>query len=78
MGIKALDVRYSFLPFMYSLAHHAHRHSRPIGHPASFVFPAIQGDVTKDQQYMVGGVLLPADVSTNNRGSQGENSTFGP
>jgi alpha-glucosidase len=30
----ALNMRYAFLPFLYSLAHHAHQYGRPIGHPA--------------------------------------------
>lgn len=48
----ALDMRYRFLPFLYSLAWAAHRHHKPIGHPASFEFPEWPlGETT----YMVGG-----------------------
>ena len=35
----ALQLRYTFLPFLYSLAHAAYRTGRPIAHPASFAFP---------------------------------------
>ena len=35
----ALQLRYTFLPFLYSLAHTAYRTGRPIAHPASFAFP---------------------------------------
>jgi len=64
----ALNMRYTFLPFMYSLAHVAHRHFRPIGHPASFAFPvecadpASQRCADAQRTYMVGSVLLPSDL----------------
>lgn len=71
----ALNMRYTFLPFLYSLAHHGHRHGRPIGHPASFEFPGdMMPGTTGDETYMVGGVLVPADVSTSHN-TQGENAT---
>ena len=57
---EALEMRYRFLPFMYSLAHAAYRYGRPIGHPASFEFPEF---ALGDDTYMVGGVLLPANWS---------------
>jgi alpha-glucosidase len=64
----ALDMRYTFLPFLYSLAHAANRHGRPIGHPASFAFPS-ECSVPTSQQctdasntYMVGSVLIPSDI----------------
>ena len=64
----ALRMRYTFLPFMYSLAHAAHRYGRPIGHPASFAFPtecstpASQQCTNAQGTYMVGSVLLPSDL----------------
>ena len=64
----ALELRYLFLPFMYSLAHVAHRRGRPIAHPASFAFPSACAAPTSRQcsdaqnTYMVGGVLLPSDL----------------
>lgn len=72
---QALNMRYAFLPFMYSLAHHGHRHGRPIGHPASFEFPSTMERALGDATYMVGGVILPADVSTSH-GTTGENATM--
>ena len=64
----ALSMRYRFLPFLYSLAHAAHRHSRPIAHPASFTFPSECSDHSSQRcmdarnTYMVGGVLVPSDL----------------
>ena len=63
----ALQLRYTFLPFLYSLAHAAHRTGRPMAHPASFSFP---GECSRDEErcrlaeaaYMVGSVLAPADL----------------
>jgi len=69
-------MRYRFLPFLYSLAHAAHRHGRPIAHPASFAFPSECSDHTSQRcidaksTYMVGGVLVPSDLGllhTNRR-----------
>ena len=70
----ALNMRYRFLPYLYSLAHHAHLYGRPLGHPASFDFPEY---ALGSETYMVGGELLPADVSTthNKPPDNGENST---
>lgn len=64
----ALGMRYTFLPFLYSLAHAAQRHGRPIGHPASFAFPtecAVLGSqecTGAENTYMVGSVLIPSDL----------------
>ena len=72
----ALGMRYKFLPFMYSLAHAAHRTGKPISHPASFAFPAEcrSGAAAQckaaEATYMVGGVLIPSDLGlahTNER-----------
>lgn len=60
---KALNMRYHFLPHLYSLAHEAHQKLRPIARPASFEFPS---DPLGDETYMVGATLLPADVATDN------------
>jgi hypothetical protein len=65
----ALEMRYTFLPFMYSLAHAAHRTGRPISHPASFAFPeeCKSGSETTqckaaETTYTVGSVLIPSDL----------------
>lgn len=36
---QALDLRYAFVPYVYSLAHAAHEELRPIARPALFEFP---------------------------------------
>jgi alpha-glucosidase len=65
---SALEMRYRFLPFLYSLAHGQHRHGKPIAHPASFAFPdecsaprSLRCAMAQ-QTYMVGEVLLPSDL----------------
>ena len=65
---SALEMRYRFLPFLYSLAHSQYRYGRPIAHPASFAFPgecvaprSLRCAVSQ-RTYMVGGVLLPSDL----------------
>lgn len=66
---SALEMRYTFLPFMYSLAHAAHRTGHPISHPASFAFPeeCKSGPETTQCKaakttYTVGSVLIPSDL----------------
>jgi alpha-glucosidase len=65
---SALEMRYRFLPFLYSLAHAAYRTGKPISHPASFAFPGECLAVTSEQcmkaekTYMVGSVLIPSDL----------------
>jgi alpha-glucosidase len=66
----ALEMRYRFLPHLYSLAHDLFRRGRPIVRPASFEFPGLQASV-----YMVGDSILPADVSTSNGPDPLENVT---
>jgi alpha-glucosidase len=64
----ALGMRYTFLPYLYSLAHASYRYGRPIGHPASFVFtsactvPTSQQCIDAENTYMVGSTLIPSDL----------------
>lgn len=69
---SALAMRYGFLPFLYSLAHAAFRSGRPIAHPASFVF---QHDPAAADTYMVGGVLLPADIGLSHVAGVSQSAT---
>ena len=73
----ALNTRYHFLPFLYSLAHAARETGAPIALPASYVFPDAPDfpPAVGDATYMVGDVLLPADVSTASRADPDENTT---
>jgi alpha-glucosidase len=85
----AIGMRYTFLPFLYSLAHAAHTHGRPIGHPASFAFPAAcaadpagkasRACAAARGTYTVGGALIPSDlgalVHTNAKGLPRENAS---
>ena len=73
----ALNMRYSFLPHVYSLMHKARAIGMPLALPASYIytndpaFPVAVGDAT----YMFGDSLLPADVSTSNVPDPNENTT---
>ena len=65
---SALEMRYRFLPFLYSLIHGQHRHGKPMAHPASFAFPdecsaphSLRCAMAQ-KTYMVGEVLLPSDL----------------
>ena len=71
----ALEMRYRFLPHIYSLAHAARANLAPIVAPASYVFPA---DATfppsvGDAVLMFGDSLLPSVVSTANNPDPNEN-----
>jgi alpha-glucosidase (family GH31 glycosyl hydrolase) len=73
----ALNMRYAFVPHIYSLAHLLRATGQPIALPASYIFP---NDATfpvsiGDSTYMVSDVLLPADVSTSNGNDPNENTT---
>merc|ERR1711988_537758 len=65
---SALQMRYRFLPFLYSLAHAAYRTGKPISHPASFAFPtecilaSSERCRVAETTYMVGGVLIPSNL----------------
>ncbi len=59
---KALETRYAFLPYLYSLAHDGRRRLRPIARPSTFEFPSYRPE---SPSYMVGDSLLPADLCTS-------------
>jgi len=74
----ALQLRYAFLPHLYSLAHAARSALAPIAQPASYVFPDAAPDFPPsagDAVYMVGDSLLPAVVSTAHGPDPDENTT---
>eukprot|EP00037_Helgoeca_nana_P028137 m.328386 g.328386 ORF g.328386 m.328386 type:complete len:195 (-) comp27692_c0_seq1:400-984(-) len=58
---SALELRYHFLPFMYSLAHIARKHGRPLANPASYE-AEFAADSASATAYMVGSVLMPAEL----------------
>jgi len=81
----ALEMRYRFLPFLYSLAHSTYRTGRPISHPAAFTFldecvvPSSSKCMSAQATYMVGGVLIPSELGlahTHERPPPMENSSI--
>jgi len=76
----ALNLRYRFVPYMYSMAWQARTQGQPLAVPASYVldktqitneFPLDVADAT----YMFGRDILPADVCTSNNADPAENTT---
>lgn len=78
----ALNLRYAFLPHLYSLAFAQFSQGRPMAHPASWTFtdPSEYPYSMGDAVYMVGDNIVPAVVNTapgNTAGPPvaGENTT---
>jgi alpha-glucosidase len=73
----ALNMRYHFIPHIYSLFHAGRFTGTPTAMPASYVFPADPSFPSSigDATYMFSDVLLPADVSTANKADPNENVT---
>lgn len=59
---KYYALRYSLLPYWYTLHWQAHKTGRPIIRPLFFEFPEFTELYTNDQQFMVGSALLVAPV----------------
>lgn len=69
---KALNMRYHFLPHIYSLAHQAHTALRPLAIPAFYEFP---DDPLGDSTYMFGSTILPAALAADGFRTPDENTT---
>ena len=63
-SVKALNVRYSVLPYLYTLFWNAHRSGAPVARPLFFEFPADRQTHTVDEQFLWGQALLVAPVLT--------------
>ena len=65
---EALDMRYHFIPYVYSLAHIAHEELRPIARPAIFEFPEWKSSDPEDEDvwgtwhtYMFGSHIVTGE-----------------
>jgi alpha-glucosidase len=78
----ALDLRYHFIPYVYSLAHSAHREGKPIARPALFEFPGWTHPAPADSDvwgtwhtYMFGSHIVTADLGFKDGAAKTENSS---
>ncbi|MEM3851896.1 MAG: alpha-glucosidase MalA [Methanomassiliicoccales archaeon] len=62
MAVRAVKMRYAFLPYLYSLAWEAHRKGHPIVRPLCYDFQEDQNSFRIDDQYMVGPSLMYAPI----------------
>ena len=70
----ALQLRYRLLPFVYSLAHHAHTHGVPVVRPLVYDFPGDARVSTLADEFTLGGSLLAAPVLV--QGAISESRTY--
>ena len=59
---RYVKLRYALFPYLYSLAHEAHRTGLPVIRAMPLAFPGDPNAVGKDLQYMLGPSLLVAPV----------------
>ncbi|XP_072225139.1 lysosomal alpha-glucosidase [Leuresthes tenuis] len=59
---SALNLRYSLLPFLYTLFHHAHTSADTVARPLFIEFPTDPNCQTIDQQFLWGSSLLISPV----------------
>ncbi|TNM97351.1 hypothetical protein fugu_015507 [Takifugu bimaculatus] len=59
---SALNLRYSLLPFLYTLFHHAHTSAETVARPLFMEFPSDPGSQTVDEQFLWGSSLLISPV----------------
>ncbi|XP_059407373.1 lysosomal alpha-glucosidase isoform X2 [Carassius carassius] len=57
-----ITLRYSLLPFLYTLFHHTHSSSRTVARPLFLEFPTDPNCQTIDRQFLWGGSLLISPV----------------
>lgn len=55
---RALELRYSLLPYFYSLFHEANLTGVPVARPMFFDFPTDNQTWTIDEQFMIGPALM--------------------
>jgi alpha-glucosidase len=58
----AIELRYRLLPYLYTLAHEAHRSGAPILRPLFYEFPGHGEYYDLEDQFMVGPLLMAAPV----------------
>ncbi|XP_037648431.1 lysosomal alpha-glucosidase isoform X1 [Sebastes umbrosus] len=59
---SALNLRYSLLPFLYTLFHHAHTSADTVARPLFVEFPSDPNSQTIDRQFLWGSSLLISPV----------------
>lgn len=64
MAVEAVQTRYRFMPYLYSLAYEAHVKGHPIVRPLCYEFQNDDAAYSVNDEYMVGKALLYAPVLT--------------
>lgn len=60
---RAIALRYRLLPYLYTLAHRAHRHGEPLLRPMFYDYPDDPRSYAVDDQFMLGRLLLVAPIT---------------
>ncbi len=60
---QAIELRYRFLPYLYTLFHQAARRGWPVVRPLFFEFPADRASLREDRQLLVGNAVMVAPVT---------------
>ncbi|KAI9496829.1 alpha glucosidase [Zychaea mexicana] len=63
---KALSIRYSLLPYLYTLHEESHRLGTGVWRPLVFEYPEIEAYLTNDEQVLIGTDILLTPVVTEN------------
>jgi len=70
----AMAIRYTLLPYMYTLFHHAHTTGATVMRALSWEFPNDESLVETDRQFMLGPAIMVAPVL--DQGANHTNATF--
>ena len=60
--IETLNIRYTILPYLYTLFYHSHIEGGPVARPLLFEFPTDNRTYDNDEQMLLGPALLVTPV----------------
>jgi alpha-glucosidase (family GH31 glycosyl hydrolase) len=65
--VEALNIRYSILPFMYTLFYKSHIHGGPVALPLNFEFPSDKQTWDIQEQFLLGSAFLVSPAVHENQ-----------